>query len=320
MRGGPGKVLGQRGVPFRATEAIAREIRRQEPGLLLQGIPVGDTEPTEGDVLTYSAALGAWIPFQGGAVTVCKNPLLSYNSASVINIGAPPGFSYPLKIPFPDGKVRSISGQITWDIATMRDSTVAEAASVWYYLYAYPDPTNDNAWKVTGSRSSTAPVGYPNYYYLGPAYNDASSNLWRFHHIQKSVFVWEDTSTEPTNFASTFADNTRYASYTNFNLDDKLPLTAYWGLIGCEIKRTTVTGFTLESRFRIEGQSTGSYWAIFSSEGSGVNQMYSTWMPFPGATSKVAQYQSTRSGGLVEPNYHRLAVFGFVDAALEWRA
>ncbi len=95
-----------------------------------------------------------------------------YNSANVISVG--PG-EIEFSIAASSGRRRNTSS-LTATMATDLD-TGAEGASTMYYVWAYPDTTNNNNFAVKLSASSSDATGITNERLIGYAYNDASSNF-----------------------------------------------------------------------------------------------------------------------------------------------
>lgn len=96
----------------------------------------------------------------------------------------------PGTLGFNDGRVRMNAAAVTWNFANgvgpLGLDAGAEAASTWYYLYAVPDPTDDNTYTAVASTRSPlqvgglGPAGYGFHRYLGAIRNDGSSNLFGF--------------------------------------------------------------------------------------------------------------------------------------------
>lgn len=91
---------------------------------------------------------------------------------------------------FPDGKVRQSTQDLLWSFANgvgpLGLDTGAEASDTWYYLYAVPDPGNDDQFTVIGSAAApvqaggAGPTGYATARFVGSVKNNTSSDLWPF--------------------------------------------------------------------------------------------------------------------------------------------
>lgn len=99
---------------------------------------------------------------------------------------------------FTDGKVRSTTADLIWSFATgvgdLGLDAGIEATNTWYYLYAIPDPFDDDTFTVVASVGSPPATGgtgpaLTTWKYLGAFFNDGAGNILDFRQ-NDSRFFW----------------------------------------------------------------------------------------------------------------------------------
>jgi hypothetical protein len=120
--------------------------------------------------------------FRGGYVQSENTPILSYNTAAIINVAAAPGASSELSCQLNDGIRRRATAPLTINLATSGEGgldTGTEAVSTWYYCYLIPKASDDTQLMALCSVTppTTGPTGFAKWKYLGAVYNKSDGNI-----------------------------------------------------------------------------------------------------------------------------------------------
>lgn len=207
--------------------------------------------------------------FRGGYVTPENIPVLSYNSASVVNVQAGPGASSRLQAQLNDGIRRYATSPLTIDLTVSGEGgldTGSEAVSTWYYCYLVPKASDDTQLVALCSVTppTTGPTGYSKWKYIGAVRNDASGNL----------LVWYQEGAK-FRYQTPRWQAVTPVGYSQFDASAFVPATA--SSVGLTV--TADYGSTWASIYLYPRGQGGSYPALTVNAGS--DPFNSSWVDLP---------------------------------------
>lgn len=98
---------------------------------------------------------------------------------------------------FPDAKLRESTADLLWSFANgvgpLGLDAGVEATDTWYYLYAIPDPGNDDMFTVVASveapaqAGGTGPGGHPVHRFIGSIRNNGAGDIFSFNRLGDTV-------------------------------------------------------------------------------------------------------------------------------------
>lgn len=124
------------------------------------------------------------IQYRGGYSQPDNDPILQYNSASVVDVTNKLGASPELFVTLNDGVKRRNIGTLTVDLTVSGRGgldTGSEAISTWYYLYLVPNVAGTGLSAVASVIGpATGPTGFSVWKYIGFIRNDSGGDILRF--------------------------------------------------------------------------------------------------------------------------------------------
>lgn len=235
-----------------------------------------------------------------------------------ISVAAGPARPSTILVTLQDGKQRYCSGTLTFDfangVADLGLDTGAEASSTWYYMYLVPKTGDDNQLSIRASVTmpSTGPTGYTNFRYIGPFYNNSSSQIYNFHQRSANEFFWP-FQREPATvaaFGTTFQD-----PKVEVSIIDVCSPTASVLFGSCNIGVGTASaGYSLLQEIYGYGQTNLSFNVYVAAQDQYERSFSGIIIPvYLSGTTPMIGYKSAKDGGTITINHQHFFVNGFVD-------
>jgi hypothetical protein len=163
------------------------------------------------------------IQYRGGYSQPDNDPILQYNSVSVVDITNKPGASAELFATLSDGVKRRNIGTLTVDLTVSGRGgldTGSEAISTLYYLYLVPDVAGTGLSAVASvTGPATGPTGFAVWKYLGAIRNDSSGDIIQFKQTGPNFDFVDLQAAYNGSSVAAFA-------WTSLNLASVVPVTA----------------------------------------------------------------------------------------------
>jgi hypothetical protein len=256
-----------------------------------------------GDVSVNNPTQLRIMQFRGGYIQPENVPILKYNSASTIDVGAAPGADSQLRVMLTDGSRYLSNAALTVNLTVSGRGgldTSTEQPSTWYYVYAVPATTAGQLAVVASvtAPGSGGPTGFSAWKYLGAIRNDGSSNIKKFNQ-SGSTFTYREGVIPADSAALGTTQKGSDTTAVNLSLSDAVPPLAFAAYLQHRVQISS--GFMIQALFPDGEPVDTTAGAKAFSQAICTNATQDQWSSclIPMTTNARIQYKCYTSGGTI---------------------
>lgn len=249
------------------------------------------------------------VKLRGGFINPENIPLLSYSTASTVNVIPAPGAVSTFKARLNDGTRYKATGPLSVDLTVSGLGgldTGSEANSTWYYVYLVPSATA-GVMDVVASATDPdggGPTGYSIYRYIGSFYNDSSGDIREFFQVGNRFYQYSNPGLTPSTTPFTAAV---------LDISDYVPVTADAGIFQLKLDNG-VSGDG--HQYWISPEPTASLTHVQTLGVASTTVMLHTEIPIITAQTIYHRLVQVLGGSSDPANFVELNVHAFIDGHL----